>query len=236
MAPRARPMTPEDRREAIVEAVLPLVATTGSLPSTREIAEAAGVAQGTIFSVFADKRELGHALAERALNPPEDGDGLVALARREPDLRARVEVVTAVLQQRMRLITTVLIALRQQMVRDADHDPDPGRLPGRDGAPQPSPQGPPDFVVRANRELLERLTEVFALDHDRLRVDPATAAMVLRSIVFGSQHPGMTATPGLSPAQIADVVVGGVGGDGGGIGDAAARRVAAPHTQEAAPC
>ena len=34
--------------------------------------------------------------------------------------------------------------------------------------------------------------------------------MVLRSMVFGSRHPGMHLAPDLTPEQIADVIVGGV--------------------------
>ncbi len=121
------------------------------------------------------------------------GPGLLEVARAEPDLRSRVTVVAAQLQERIRTIGEVLMALRPLMQAEREQ-----------------PAGPPEFVVRANRELLERLTEVFEIDRGDLRVDPATAALVLRSVVFGSQHPGMTATPGLSAEQVADVIVGGI--------------------------
>lgn len=193
-------MTPEDRRTAIVEAVLPLVVSGGSMPSTREIADAAGVAEGTIYRVFEDKGALCHALAEHALDPPEVGDSLLVRARAETDLPARVAVVAGLLQARMRTVTAVMMVVREQMMRETTsglrHDARPG--------------GPPAYVVRANQQLLARLVEVFEIDREHLRVDPETAAMVLRSIVFGSLHPGMTATRGLSAAQVADVVIHGV--------------------------
>jgi hypothetical protein len=78
---------------------------------------------------------------------------------------------------------------------------------GKDGPP---PTGPPSFIVDANRELLERLTGLFEQHRDELRIPPETAAVVLRSIVFGSRHPGMQLAPDLTPEQIADVIVGGV--------------------------
>ncbi len=187
-------MSLEDRRASIVTAVLPLVRASGTLPSTRDIAEASGVAEGTIFRAFEDKRALMHALAEHAMTS-HAGPGLVEAARAEPDLHARIVVVAAQLQERIRTIGEVLMALRPLMQAEGER-----------------PSGPPDFVVRANRELLERLTEVFEIDRPDLRVDPSTAALVLRSVVFGSQHPGMTATPGLSAEQVADVLVGGVAG------------------------
>src|SRR3954453_14923350 len=67
---RAKPLAPEDRREAIVDAVLPLVVAEGGQVTTRQIADAAGIAEGTIFRAFPDKRALFLAVAERAVAPP----------------------------------------------------------------------------------------------------------------------------------------------------------------------
>ena len=189
-------MSVAERRESIVAAVLPLVHERGVLPSTKEIAQAAGVAEGTIFGVFDDKRALMHAVAERAFAPADGGRELVRAAEAEPDLATRVARVTTLLQERMRTVTAVMMALRPLL----DHD----------GARGPRRGGPPEFVVRANRDLLARLTEVFELDRDALRVEPAVAASLLRSVVFGAHHPGMASTAPLSAEQIADAVLGGV--------------------------
>lgn len=51
-------MAPGSRREMIVRAALPLVIEHGSAVTTRQIARAAGIGEGTIFRVFADKDEL----------------------------------------------------------------------------------------------------------------------------------------------------------------------------------
>ncbi|MGW1995245.1 TetR/AcrR family transcriptional regulator [Embleya sp. NPDC001921] len=75
-------MDPDSRREMIVRAALPLVIEHGSAVTTRQVARAAGIGEGTIFRVFADKEELldacvsealspAHALAELALVPME---------------------------------------------------------------------------------------------------------------------------------------------------------------------
>src|SRR5690606_7898091 len=61
---RATPLPPEDRRQAIIEAVVPLLIEHGPTATTRQIAEAAGVAEGTLFRVFPDKRALLFAVAE----------------------------------------------------------------------------------------------------------------------------------------------------------------------------
>ncbi|WP_395653607.1 helix-turn-helix domain-containing protein, partial [Phycicoccus elongatus] len=58
MTRRAPALAPEDRRAALVEVTLPLVLEHGRAVTTAQIAEAAGVAQGTIFRVFATKEEL----------------------------------------------------------------------------------------------------------------------------------------------------------------------------------
>ena len=50
-------MAPEDRRKAILEALIPLLVEQGGDVTTKEIAEAAGIAEGTIFRVFPDKAD-----------------------------------------------------------------------------------------------------------------------------------------------------------------------------------
>ena len=51
-------MAREDRRAAIIEATLPLIHEVGTSVTTRQVAEAAGVAEGTIFRVFDSLQEL----------------------------------------------------------------------------------------------------------------------------------------------------------------------------------
>jgi len=51
-------MPPEQRRAAIMEATLPLLEQHGPALTTRQVAEAAGVAEGTIFRVFDSLQDL----------------------------------------------------------------------------------------------------------------------------------------------------------------------------------
>ena len=53
----------------IVAATLPLLLEHGDRVTSRQIAEAAGIAEGTIFRVFADKDEIITAVVESALDP-----------------------------------------------------------------------------------------------------------------------------------------------------------------------
>ena len=55
---RALPLAPEARRKSIIDAVIPLLLENGPNVTTAQIAEAAGIAEGTIFRVFPDKTSL----------------------------------------------------------------------------------------------------------------------------------------------------------------------------------
>jgi hypothetical protein len=69
---------------------------------------------------------------------------------------------------------------------------------------------PPEFVVKAQQELHERLTGLFVPYADQLAVPPETAALALRSLTFGSARPELVMHPALTPDEIADLVLDGV--------------------------
>ena len=48
-------MPPSERRAAIIRDVLPTLVERGVTVTTRQLASAAGVSEGTLFNVFADK-------------------------------------------------------------------------------------------------------------------------------------------------------------------------------------
>ena len=190
-------MAPEDRRAAIVDVVVPLLLRHGGEVTTKQIAEAAGIAEGTIFRVFPDKAALLVAAAEETMNP-STGDGeLTGALEGVTGLRARLLVTIGVLQARSERVTAVLMALRGVWTADGS-----GHRHG--------PPGPPHFVVEAHRALLDRLTDVLEPHRDELRVEPRAAALLLRTLVLGSRHPG--ASPEAMPTadEIADALLDGV--------------------------
>ena len=65
---RAAAMSPEDRRSAIVETTIPLLLAHGESVTSRQIADAAGIAEGTIFRAFVDKDALITAALDAALD------------------------------------------------------------------------------------------------------------------------------------------------------------------------
>ncbi|KUN60427.1 TetR family transcriptional regulator [Streptomyces canus] len=66
---RAPAMSPEQRRSMIIQTAIPLIAEFGAAVTTAKIARAAGIGEGTIFRVFADKDELLRACMAEALSP-----------------------------------------------------------------------------------------------------------------------------------------------------------------------
>jgi AcrR family transcriptional regulator len=197
---RAAPMAPEERRRAIIDAVVPLLQQHGAAVTTKQVAEAAGIAEGTIFRVFPDKRALLLATAEEIVNPAGGAAAMAAELQSIPDLRgkitATVKHLTAVLDQ----ATVVMMALRQVLLESPPATEHTEHRPG-----------PPRFLVESNRQLLGNLTTLLFEPHaDELRVSPAKAALVLRSLVFGTWHPGMESETRLSPDEIADACLHGV--------------------------
>jgi AcrR family transcriptional regulator len=194
-------MAPDDRRQAIVDALIPLLVERGSDVTTKEIAHAAGIAEGTIFRVFADKRSLFLAAAEEAMNPVGGEQAFDAALADVTDLRKGVIVVTNRVLDRMRLTMSVMMAVRPQLIAAFHEEKAAGRKPE---------MGPPAFVLKAQDDLHRRLTRLFAPYADRLAVDPATAAIALRSLIFGAHRPELGMSPALTADQIADLLLGGV--------------------------
>ncbi len=189
-------MAPDDRRRAIVDAVVPLLLEHGDEVTTRQIAEAAGIAEGTIFRVFPDKPALLMAAAEETMNPSDGGAELEAALAGHDDLRDRVRITTERMIERSERVTVVMMALRRIWM---------SQPPKRRKA-----DGPPAFVTEAHKNLQAMLTRVFEPHADELTVDPSTAATLLRTLVLGSRHPGVDPENRLTAEQIVDVLLDGI--------------------------
>lgn len=66
---RARPLAVEARKAMIIEATMPLLVDFGLDLTSKQIAEAAGVAEGTIFRAFGDKETLIEQTVKKFLDP-----------------------------------------------------------------------------------------------------------------------------------------------------------------------
>ena len=87
-------MPADERRAAIAAATLPLLLEVGAGITTRQIAEAAGIAEGTIFRVFATKEEL----VEEAIDSAFDMDAYIRAVEALQPRRTLDETVTELAQ------------------------------------------------------------------------------------------------------------------------------------------
>ena len=177
---RAAALPPDERRSMIVAATLPLLLEHGDRVTTRQIAEAAGIAEGTIFRAFADKDELVAAVLESALDPaPLEA----ALAGIDPSLPFEDALSSAivVLQQRVIDVWRVVSSVSHRF---------------HDVARRPLSESP------ALVALLER-------HRGRLTVEPAVAARLLRGLSLATTHP-MLAGEQLSAADVRHLFLHGV--------------------------
>jgi AcrR family transcriptional regulator len=180
---RARPLPADERRAAILAAARPLVLEHGRAASTRLIAEAAGVAEGTIFRVFPTKDELFDAVIDAEFDPEPF---LAAVGRIDLDqpLEGRLVEAVALLQRRFMSIFRLMIALGVRRP--------PERL------------GTPDLRKRLANEGLVRLVQP---DAERFRVPPEEVVQMLRLLTFSGSHPHISDARMLSAQQIVDVVL-----------------------------
>ncbi len=166
----------------IVAATLPLLLEHGDRVTSRQIAEAAGIAEGTIFRVFADKDEVIAAVIEAALDtePLE-----AALSAIPPDLAFEDGLAAAVviIQQRVinvwRLVSSVGTRFHEMTRR---------------------PMADSDALVR-----------LFESHRARITVEPIVAARLLRALTLSTTHPMLAGEP-TSPDDLVQLFLHGVGG------------------------
>ncbi len=178
---RARPLSLEDRRAAIVDAVIPLLLEHGREVTTKQIAERAGVAEGTIFRAFGDKESIIDAAVARYFDPEPLRRRMAAIDPELP-LRDKVNDILFILQNRTAGVMNLMGALG------------PGRMPTR-----PSGSGS-----------VEMIAGVFAGDADRLRLPPEEIAYFLRLIAFASSVGPFNEVHPFTVDQLTDFVVIGI--------------------------
>jgi AcrR family transcriptional regulator len=159
-------MAPEARREMIVDAALPLVLEHGERVTTRQIADAAGIAEGTIFRAFADKDDVITAVVARAMDPTRLDEELATIDVDQPFEKC-VAAAVAAIQSRVIDVWQLLSSVGP---RFHDH--------------QPRPRPPLPALVR-----------LFEAHRDRLSVKPTDAAQRLRALTLATTHPALNDAP-----------------------------------------
>ncbi len=183
-------MSVEDRRESILDAVVPLLLSHGADITTKDIADAAGIAEGTIFRAFTDKDELIQLAVARFMDPEPT---FVALEHIDPglELEAKVRAVVEVFRERFAGVIGVVSALGHQKSAHDTH----GRRE-RD----------------ARAEAL--FATLFAPDVDRFRIEPGLAVFFIRLLTFGTAMPMFTSDRDVDTDQLVDFIMQGISKEG----------------------
>jgi AcrR family transcriptional regulator len=182
---RAAALPPSERRAEIVAATLPLLLAHGSSVTTRQIAEAAGIAEGTIFRVFPDKDSLIEAVLESVLDMASVDASLAAIDPSLP-LERRLVAAVEILRRRFADILQLKTAI---------------------GMMQVSSSAPTD---RDHARDLSALAALFEADRDQLRRDPREAAHLLRGLTIAGTHPALILDEPLTPVEIVSLFLDGV--------------------------
>jgi AcrR family transcriptional regulator len=166
----------------IVSATLPLLLEHGDRVTSRQIAEAAGIAEGTIFRAFADKDEIIIAVIEAALDPE-----LLEIALSDIpaglSFEARLAAAVVIMQQRVINVWQVMSSVGTRFHETT-------RRPMADS----------DALVR-----------MFEANRAQITVEPIVAARLLRALTLSTTHPMLAGEP-LSPDELVQLFLHGVGG------------------------
>jgi AcrR family transcriptional regulator len=184
MSPRAAAMSADDRRASIVRAAAPLVRQHGRDVTTRQIAEAAGVAEGTLFRVFDDKEAILRAVVLDVLRPEPALEALDRIELGVP-LEDFLAKVVATVRERVKDVFEIAMAVRWI--------PDEARIPN----PELDP-------------IEQRLVDMLVSYRDELSLTPLRAAEVLRLLVFASTHPMINEGRPLPSQDIVTVMLNGI--------------------------
>jgi AcrR family transcriptional regulator len=182
-------MAPQQRRDTIVRAALPLVLEHGRAVTTKQIADAAGIAEGTVFRAFDTKDDLVDAVVAAAF----DMEPYIEAVERLDGSGSLDDVLTRLAQLQIDRFAHVFRLLSVLGV-----------------------QGPPKHEVHA--DWLERIAQahrgLLARHTDELRLTPREVMRYVRLLAFSGSNPHITDGRTLTAAEIVSLVLDGARREG----------------------
>ncbi len=168
-----------------------MLVSHGEKVTTRQIAEAAGIAEGTIFRVFANKDEVIEAVIDD-LTDLSRICRLVANTAGEPSLIAQVRAVLTVVGAEVAAFAELGPFIHQRRMA---------------AQKEPFHQHPePD-----HRQFLTAVEEVLEPFAEELTVSPQQAAWLVEMALLSTALPHIPSSPITRPQDLADVLVHGIG-------------------------
>jgi AcrR family transcriptional regulator len=180
---RASPLAPADRQAMIIDAVIPLLLEHGNAVTSKQIAEAAGIAEGTVFRAFKDKDTLIEAAALRFLDAGRFRDSMRAIDETDP-LEVKIRRVLELLLERFSDVFRMMAVVGHR-------DPRKGHADRREYA-----------------EILER---VLAPDLENLAMTPDRISHILRLLAFSASVPHLNNGSEFSLDELTEFVLHGIG-------------------------
>ncbi len=185
---RARPLPPDDRRQAILSAVIPLLVAKGTAVTTSEMSEAAQVAEGTIYRAFPDKATLIRDAVEMVMDP----SSVIAELDQIPEggsLAEQVETTVEILSLRLETVARLIGSLPQY---------------------ETGPASEVARVMKASvRSVQAALTRILDRYRSQLAVEPSRGALALWGLVFSNSHPALASR--FTTPELVEILLNGIG-------------------------
>ncbi|NEN07393.1 TetR/AcrR family transcriptional regulator [Diaminobutyricibacter tongyongensis] len=176
-------MSVEERQSMIIDAVIPLLIEHGRSVTSKQIAEAACVAEGTIFRAFGDKDTLVTAAIEKYLDPEPLRQALRSIDPALP-LENKVRAIIYLMRERFSSMFRMIAAI---------------------GGERPP-------VPHARHEFPAIIAEVLAPEAAMLNWPPERVAHIVRMISVASSFPALNEGMEFSVDELARVVLYGIAG------------------------
>ncbi len=180
--PRAPRLRGAERRQVVIDAAIPLLVEHGENVTVVQIAQAAGIAAGTMFRVFEDKQALLNACVQQVLDAVEI-DAAIAEAATRDTIAERLDVIGTALRAYLHEVQPLVSALtgtRHQLTRE--------------------------FFGTTVESLMAEVAALLASasDADRLRHDPTVVARMYVALYIAEEG-GLRAGRQVDLLPIADI-------------------------------